>query len=217
MSYFDYYDYPEYSELDELVDETVDKVKQLIINNSKDKVNNILNSAKEYKAMYQQSQEQIRKQNKTILDLHEQIDELKKKKQSLNELPFDIGEEFYYPKYSSKLLNCPTCNGTGKVKTETKDYGVVEVICPTCKGNFSFYCTPKPLAKVDYNYAEPNIDIIDNITIKGDKHIILYTGKYAINRKDIFKTKEECQKYCDELNKKFLKEAQDKLAGREVD
>ena len=45
MSYFDCYDYPEYSALDELVDETTNKIKNMIINEAKEKVDEILNKA----------------------------------------------------------------------------------------------------------------------------------------------------------------------------
>ena len=46
MSYFDNYDYCKPSVLDELVDDTTDKIKDMIINETKEKVNGILNKAK---------------------------------------------------------------------------------------------------------------------------------------------------------------------------
>lgn len=46
MSYFEDYDYSELSELDQLVDDTTDKIKDMIVTEAKEKVDDILNRAK---------------------------------------------------------------------------------------------------------------------------------------------------------------------------
>lgn len=152
MSYFDSYDYPELSELDQLVDDTTDKIKDMIVTEAKEKVDTILNKSKEaekrlavaYKGIREAGEEisSLTKENKKLKE------ELEQKRTSLNTLPFEIGQKVYYlKKWTCEEITCPLCKGTGKVTTHSDEYGDVEIKCPHCKDNSYWSDREKLLVK----------------------------------------------------------------------
>lgn len=152
MSYFEDYDYPELSELDQLVEDTTDKIKDMIVTEAKEKVDTILNKAKAteqrlaiaYKGLTEAGEEisLLTKENKKLKE------ELEQKRTSLNTLPFEIGQKVYYlKKRTYEEITCPLCKGTGKVPTHSDEYGDVEIRCPHCKDNSYWSDREKLLVK----------------------------------------------------------------------
>lgn len=220
MSYFDY-DYPELSELDILVDETTNKIKDMIINESKDKVDEILKTAAREKeradrAMkclreYEDKSNTLQKENQALKD------ELDKRRTSLNEIPFEIGEEAYFViSCGSEKVVCPKCKGVGKIKASTKEYGHVEAICPLC--NNRTYNPKHPIREITYYTIEPKKNKIDKIHvhITSDSKKFSYDGTpgYCSGCTDVFKTYEECKMYCDKENADRKQRAQMELEGK---
>ena len=220
MSYFDY-DYPELSELDILVDETTNKIKDMIINESKDKVDEILKTAEREKERadrtikrlreYEDKSNTLQKENQALKD------ELDKRRTSLNEIPFEIGEEAYFViSHNCEKLVCPECKGVGKIKASTKEYGDVEAICPLC--NNRTYNSKHPIREISYYTLKPQKYKIDTIHV----HITSDNKKFSYDATpgccsgctDVFKTYEECKMYCDKENADRKQKAQMELEGK---
>lgn len=221
MSYFDY-DYPELSELDILVDETTNKIKDMIINQSKDKVDEILKTAAREKERADRAMKRLREYEDKSINLQKENqalkDELDKKRTSLNELPFEIGEEAYFVvEYDCEQVVCPECKGKGTIKVSTEKYGDVEVICPVCN-NRTYYSNSHPLRDVTYHTVKPRKFKIDRIHvhITSDNKQFSYDGDTGCRCgcTNIFRTYEECEMYCEKENADRKKKAQMKLEGK---
>ena len=220
MNYFDY-DYPELSELDMLVDETTNKIKDMIINQSKDKVDEILKTAAIEKERADIAVKSLREYKEKSINLQKENqalkDELDKRRTSLNEIPFEIGEEAYFViSCGSEKVVCPKCKGVGKIKASTKEYGDVEAICPVC--NNTHYSNSHPLREVTYYTVKPQKCKIDQIHvhITSDNKQFSYDGTpgYSSGCTNVFRTYEECKMYCDKENADRKKKAQTNLEGK---
>lgn len=77
MNYFDSYDYPELSELDQLVDDTTDKIKDMIVTEAKEKVDDILNKAKEAEKRLAVAHKGLREAGEEISSLTKENKKLK--------------------------------------------------------------------------------------------------------------------------------------------
>lgn len=111
MSYFEDYDYPELSELDQLVEDTSDKIKNMIINEAKEKVDTILNKAKATEQRLAIAHKRLREASEEISSLTKENtrlkEELEQKRTSLNTLPFEIGQKVYYlKKWDCEEITC---------------------------------------------------------------------------------------------------------------
>lgn len=228
MSYFEDYDYSEPSELDELVDETTNKIKNMIIEGTKEKVDEILNKAEETQNRLNITTNHLietDKENRSLKTENEKLKkELEQKRTSLDTLPLEIGEKVYYiRRLTYNEITCPLCKGTGKVTTHSDEYGDVEITCPHCKNN-SYWSdnekkivskTSYELLTVDNSYVKEIIvylklndegNIERNISV-GLNHCSCY-DRYDFE--DIFTESqlEECKKECAERNKRYKEEAE---------
>lgn len=231
MSYFNCYDYPDYSALDELVDETTNKIKNMIIEETKEKVDEILNKATAAENRYNIAFNRLREASQEISSLTKENDKLKEelqqKRTSLDILPFEIGQKVYYLKnqYTDEVV-CPLCKGTGKVTTHSDEYGDVEIKCPNCKDNYYWNDTNKKLIRK----ASYDILTIADTKVKGlticieldEQRNIKQKVKVILNNhscydtydvEDIFTEAqlEQCKKECAERNKQYKEEAEKKV------
>ena len=224
MSYFDY-DYPEPSELDLLVDEATDKIRNTIINQSKEKVDEILKTALREKEQADIAIRRLRENEEKIFHLQKENqalkEEINKKRTSLNEIPFEIGEEVYFVVSGDcEKVVCPECKGRGKIKIFTEEYGDVEAICPICNNDGYYTKTnPHPLREVTYCTVKPQKSKITRIDvdINADNMKFSYFG--SINCScctNVFKTYEECKEYCEKENADRKKKAQMELEGKKI-
>ncbi|MCR8980917.1 hypothetical protein [Brevibacillus laterosporus] len=119
------------------------------------------------------------------------------KKLSLQSLTggYKLGDKVWIVRSEAEQKNCEKCNGSKKVNAIID--GVHEEIkCPSCTFGYqtSWILTPK----------EDQIEFI-TITIERQKTFARYwlerIDRY-LDENEVFKTKEECQKYCDEINAK---------------
>lgn len=138
MSWYDDYEPYEPSEVDEIVHEAIEKLEEYIIDNSKLRINDIIDSAQRWENKYNKAMEQQREHFRMLEQKNKEIDELKKeldrKRTELGILPFEVGDEVYciVEDYSSRVeFKCPRCNGKGKI-TISQDGVTYKAECPAC-------------------------------------------------------------------------------------
>lgn len=231
MSYFDCYDYPDYSALDELVDETTNKIKNMIIEGTKEKVDEILNKAQATEDRLNVTTNRLRETNEENRCLKTENDKLKEelqqKRTNLDTLPFEIGQRVYYIKnWDIDEVVCPLCKGAGKIITHSDEYGDVEIKCPHCKDNYYWSDKEKVIVKrASYDKLK-----VDSTTVKGFTIVITSDEegnirqeirvmlKYGCgfnhyNIEDVYTEAllEECKKECSKRNKQYKEEAERKV------
>ena len=231
MSYFDCYDYPEYSALDELVDETTNKIKNMIIEGTKEKVDEILNKAQVIEDRLNITTNRLietKKENCSLKTENDKLkEELQQKRTNLDTLPFEIGQRVYYIKRGKiDEVVCPLCKGTGKIITHSDEYGDVEIKCPHCKGNSYWSDNEKQIVrKASYNKVKVDSTTVKGFTIVIDSdeegnirqeiRVMLNQGySYdSYNIENVFTEAllEECKKECCRRNKQYEEEAERKV------
>lgn len=232
MSYFDDYDYPDCSILDELVNDTTDKIKNMIINEAKEKVDIILNKAKETENRLNIAYNRLKELNNNIVSLEtrnkELEEEVNRKRTSQKELPFEIGQEVYvYSANDDYTIECPHCLGKGKVNVDTEKFGYIEVTCPVCHTN-TYYDkdNPKPQMRVRYWSYRPITATVSRITIDymgNDIKTVVWVRSENSNAErgfqigEVFSNYKDCRKFCEDASKKERENAERKIKGEKLE
>lgn len=209
MSNFDDY-FEDQSEAEQIIDEATDKLVGLISEKTKSEIERYKNWYESSDKMRAELQKQVYEQQEKIrvleIDLKRTKEELERKDNEIPKVPFVPGDKVWYignDCINEVVIKCPVCEGRGKVKIQTADYGEVEIICPHCKGNsFARYYPAKAyqgyvvrshitLDAVDdvpsfiYNLVE-NASDLERFKTNEDR--------YTFSRYAIYKTKEEADK-----------------------
>ena len=225
FSYYEDYGYSEaqHPEIDDLITETIDKIKETIMLEVKNEIDNQLHKA-------EIKQEEIDKLNKSLRDRNKMIDDLRNQVKSLQadidkkrtEIPtfeYELDEEVWVAKPTvMKELVCDTCNGKGRIEISTEDYGNIKINCPTCEHR-TYFSKGKNMQKAEYcSYAPQKYPIKGiNMQYSSDGISVCYAieNEGFVDCKEVFKTKEECIRYCDVLDKECLYKAERRLKGIE--
>ena len=172
--------------------------------------------------MYEQ-QEKIRVLE---IDLKRAKEELERKDNEIPKVPFMPGDKVWFigdDYINGVTVECPTCKGRGKVKTQAADYGEVEITCPHCKGNRT---ARYELAKACQGYvvrSRITLDTADDVpsfiyNLVGDERELekfkANENRYTFSRYEIYKTKEEAEKAADQETKIRKLKAEEQLFGR---
>jgi len=119
------------------------------------------------------------------------------------ETKFDLGEKVWYTKTEVKniILNpCKYCNGSGEVELKNDD----KITCPRCHGNRGEHRTlylKKP-SNARSQIGEVQAKIFRDHRENSYMLFATGVGSGTVYSEDkIFRTKEECQVYCDIENK----------------
>lgn len=117
-------------------------------------------------------------------------------------------------------IKCSTCNGIGKVKTQTADYGEVEITCPHCKGEKSVTYEPakaypgyvvRSHIKLDISSDTPSFiyELVDN---DGDlKRFKNNKKRYTFSCYKIYKTEDEVKEAANQETEKRKSKAKENL------
>lgn len=123
-----------------------------------------------------------------------------------NGLKYQLGQEVYVITYGSTtgMLFCPTCNGKGKIKVMTSDYGELTADCPDCC-NSDYRLEKKRNQKYRrsihfYTYHVEKMTITD-ISIESGYTAEYGDGSIERSEDEIFETKEAAEAVCAERNK----------------
>lgn len=209
MSNFDDY-FKDQSEAEQIIDEATDKLVGLISEKTKSEI-------ERYKNWYESTAEVRDKLQKRVYEQAEQIkvleidlkrakEELERKDNELPKVPFVPGDKVWYignDCINEVAIKCPVCEGRGKVKIQTADYGEVEITCPHCKGNSVARYYP---AKAYQGYvvrSHITLDAVDDVPsfiynlVENASDLERFKtneDRYTFSRYAIYKTKEEADK-----------------------
>ena len=216
MSNFDDY-FEDQSEAEQIIDDTIDKLVGLISEKTKSEI-------ERYKNLYESTAEVRDKLQKRVYEQAEQIkvleidlkrtkEELERKDNEIPKVPFMLGDKVWWIGNDCRnevVIKCSTCEGKGKVKTQTADYGEVEITCPHCKGNSVARYEP---AKAYQGYvvrSRITLDAADDVPsfiydlVKDESDLEKFKSnedRYTFSRYEIYKTKEEAEKATDQETK----------------
>lgn len=210
MSYFEDDYFEDRSEADQIIDDATERLVGLISEKTKAEIET-------YKNKFESAKERLNKSEKKFYEQRERAEvleiELKRTKEELerrdNEIPkvpFMPGEKVWWVGNDCRntvTIKCSTCQGNGKVKTQTADYGEVEITCPHCKGNRLTRYEP---AKAYSGYVvEANItlNVADDVPsfvyrlVESASDLERFKNnedRYAFTTYELYKTKEEAEK-----------------------
>lgn len=141
MTNFDDY-FEDRSEAEQIIDDATDKLVGLISEKTKSEIERYKNWYESSDKMRAELQKQVYEQQEKIrvleVDLKRAKEELERKDNEIPKVPFMPGDKVWFignDCINGVTVECPICKGRGKVKTQTADYGEVEITCPHCKGN----------------------------------------------------------------------------------
>lgn len=229
MSNFDDY-FEDQSEVEQIIDEAIDKLVGLISEKTKSEI-------ERYKNWYESTAEVRDKLQKRVYEQAEQIkvleidlkrakEELERKDNEIPKVPFMPGDKVWWVGndcIDKVAIKCPVCEGRGKVKTQTADYGEVEMMCPRCKGYSVARYYP---AKAYQGYvvrSRITLDVVDDVpsfiydlveNASDLKNFKTNENMYTIHRYAIYKTKEEAEKAADQETEIRKSKAEEQLFGR---
>lgn len=216
MSNFDDY-FEDQSEAEQIIDDTIDKLVGLISEKTKSEI-------ERYKNWYESTAEVRDKLQKRVYEQAEQIkvleiylkrtkEELERKDNEIPKVPFMPGDKVWWIGNDCRnevVIKCSTCEGKGKVKTQTADYEEVEITCPHCKGSSVARYEP---AKAYQGYvvrSRITLDAADDVPsfiydlVKDESDLEKFKSnedRYTFSRYEIYKTKEEAEKATDQETK----------------
>lgn len=209
MSNFDDY-FEDQSEAEQIIDDATDKLVGLISEKTKSEIErykNWYNSAAEVRDKLQKRVYEQAEQIKVLeIDLKRAKEELERKDNEIPKVPFMPGDKVWYignDCINEVVIKCPVCEGRGKVKIQTADYGEVEITCPHCKGNSVARYYP---AKAYQGYvvrSHITLDAVDDLPsfiynlVENASDLERFKtneDRYTFSRYAIYKTKEEADK-----------------------
>lgn len=153
---------------------------------------------------------ELRTQNRNIERLHkEELDKALKentkeieRKLSCGFAPYDV---VYYVESESKTTKCEKCGGGGKVAVEVLGKNT-KVDCPHCSYgrvyHYTYYPVQDVVSSVYFNYHRADRDKRNGEVVLNVEKIYLDKNNSSMSQGDLYKTLEECQLKCDELNSK---------------
>ena len=202
------------SEADQIIEEAVDKLTSLISDKTKSEIERYKNwykSAAEVRDKLQKRvYEQIEKIKVLETDLKKTKEELEKRDNEIPKVPFISGDEVWWVGNDCRnevAIKCSACEGKGKVKTQTAEYGEVEITCPHCKGNSIARYEP---AKAYQGYvvrSHITLDAVDDVPsfiydlVESASDLEKFKTNedvYTFHRYAVYKTKKEAEKAADQ-------------------
>lgn len=229
MSNFDDY-FEDQSEVEQIIDEATDKLVGLISEKTKSEI-------ERYKNWYESTAEVRDKLQKRVYEQAEQIkvleidlkrtkEELERKDNEIPKVPFMPGDKVWYIGNDCRnevTIKCSTCQGSGKVKTQTADYGEVEMMCPRCKGYSVARYYP---AKAYQGYvvrSRITLDAADDVPsfiydlVESASDLEKFktsVDRYTFSKYEIYKTKEEADKAANQETEIRKSKAEERLFGK---
>lgn len=231
MSYWKDYDYFEdKSEADQLIDDVVEQLTGLISEKTKAEIEKYKNWYESANKMRAELQKQVYEQQEQIkvleIDLKRTKEELDRRDNEIPKVPFMPGDEVWWVGNDCRnevAIKCSTCEGKGKVKTQTAEYGEVEITCPHCKGNSVTRYEP---AKAYQGYvvrSRITLDAADDVPsfiydlVKDESDLERFKAnedRYTFSRYEIYKTEEEAEKAANQETKIRKSKAEMQLIGK---
>lgn len=188
-------------------------IREILTKAVNDKIGDTVEELKVLKSINEELEKQIKELRSNLYNtdkIHkEQLDKALKentkeveRKLSCGFTPHDV---VWYIKSESSHTKCEKCNGKGKVEIEVLGK-MTNVNCPYCSSGNVYKHTYFPEKDIisaiyfDFHRADrSNKNSGANLTVRD---IYFDRCDYTKKPEDLYKTLEECQKHCDELNAK---------------
>ena len=225
--FYELYDVPK-SEVDELIEDTTNKVVEVVLERAKNQVNSVMQQAEVERknADYWNGLfKQTKKQNEELqAKINELEDKLNERATDIGKIEWSVGQAVYRlarPSSGEREVTCVTCNGKGRVRGLLGSRAV-DATCPDCLGYSSKYGSNKYICTYKYYRAAPISAIIDKIDVTfykgtdGEQHrevTYLLDGTWYSERevsKNIDDIRELCRQYNEDKEAEALR-----LTGRE--
>lgn len=211
MNNFDDY-FEDQSEADQIIEEATDKLVGLISEKTRSEIERYKNWYESSDKMRAELQKQVYEQAEQIkvleIDLKRTKEELDRRDNEIPKVPFMPGDKVWWIGNDCRneiTIKCSTCEGKGKVKTQTAEYGEVEITCPHCKGNRLTRYEPakaypgyviRSLVYLDAQENSPSFSyslVQEESEYKDYSNNVEYGTWRAFARDKIYKTKEEAK------------------------
>lgn len=218
------------SEVEQIIDDATDKLVGLISEKTKSEIERYKNWYESANKMRAELQKQIYEQQEQIkvleIDLKRTKEELEKRNNEIPKVPFMPGDKVWYIGNDCRnevTIKCSTCQGNGKVKTQTADYGEVEMMCPRCKGYSVARYYP---AKAYQGYvvrSRITLDAADDVPsfiydlVESASDLEKFktsVDRYTFSKYEIYKTKEEADKAANQETEIRKSKAEERLFGK---
>lgn len=213
------------SEADQIIEEATDKLIGLISEKTKSDIERYKNWYESSDQMRAELQKQVYEQREKInaleIDLKRAKEELERKDNEIPKVPFMPGDKIWWVGNDSRkdvAIKCPVCEGKGKVKTQTTDYGEVEITCPHCKGRSLTRYEPakaypgyviRSLVYLDAQESSPSFSynlVQEEHEYNDYSNNVKYGTWYSFSRDKLYKTEKEAN----EVAKKETEERKSK-------
>lgn len=232
MSYWNEYDYFEEdtSEADQIIEEATERLVGLISEKTKSEIERYKNWYESTAEVRDKLQKRVYEQQEKIkvleIDLKRTKEELERKDNEVPKVPFIPGDNVWWIGNDCRnevAIRCSACEGRGKVKTQTADYGEVEIVCPRCKGNSVARYEP---AKAYQGYvvrSRITLDAADDVPsfiydlVEDASDLEKFKtnqDRYTFSRYELYKTKEEAEKAANQETEKRKSRAEEQLLGK---
>lgn len=225
MSNFDDY-FEDQSEAEQIIDEATDKLVGLISEKTKSEIErykNWYNSAAEVRDKLQKRVYEQAEQIKVLeIDLKRAKEELERKDNEIPKVPFMPGDKAWFIGNDCRnevIVECPVCKGRGKVKTQTADYGEVEIICPRCKGSRDTKYEPAKAYQGYVARSRITLDVANDVPsfsydlVRDERDLERFKTNdgYTFSIFEAYKTKEEAEKVANQETEKRKFNAEEKF------
>lgn len=229
MTNFDDY-FEDQSEAEQIIDDATDKLVGLISEKTKSEIERYKNWYESSDKMRAELQKQVYEQQEKIrvleVDLKRAKEELERKDNEIPKVPFMPGDKVWYignDCINEVAIKCPVCEGRGKIKIQTADYGEVEMTCPHCKGNSVARYYP---AKAYQGYVVRScitLDATDDVPsfiydlVENASDLEKFktsADRYTFSKYEIYKTKEEAEKAANRETEIRKSKAEERLFGK---
>lgn len=229
MSNFDDY-FEDQSEVEQIIDDATDKLVGLISEKTKSEIERYKNWYKSAAEIRDELQKRVYEQQEKIkvleIDLKKTKEELEREDNEIPKVPFMPGDKVWWVGNDCRngvTIKCSVCEGRGKVKTQTADYGEVEITCPRCKGHSVVRYEPAKAYQGYVARAHITLDAADDVPsfiydlVENASDLERFKAnedRYAFSRFAIYKTKEDAEKAADQETKIRKLEAEEKFLNK---
>lgn len=227
--YFDYeFDGDIESQADEIINETKDKLVDLICWNVKSEIEedrkNYARAKERADELQKECYEKREKINALEIELKKVKEELERSDKLIPKTPFALGDEVWVPyrKCGDKgEVRCPICNGEGYITALTDAYGTLKCICPHCNNEWGKTRAEYDKYSVERRYIK-SISIFtdkaketrfDYGTIEDKNNLNVRDYNYVTTVTHVYATREEALTKAQELENESKKKAEEKIFG----
>lgn len=210
---YDYFEDEPYYNPEDFLEEYETEIREVILNAVNKKIKDTIEGLTLEKSKNEILTKEVGELKSTLRNIErlhkEELDKALKentkeveRKLSCGFAPYDV---VYYVESESKTTKCEKCGGGGKVAVEVLGKNT-KVDCPHCSYgrvyHYTYYPVQDVVSSVYFNYHRADRDKRNGEVVLNVEEIYLDKNDSSMSQGNLYKTLEECQLKCDELNSK---------------